>query len=92
MVCPAGRGAGPAVWGQTAALETDYKEQLRREQAELAARVQDMLDNARIKNQAIDMKTLKNLLHKKTKEKNKLKLENGCYALDIWIKDPSQGF
>ena len=27
-----------------------------------------MLDNARNKNQAIDMKTLKNLLHKKTKE------------------------
>ena len=27
-----------------------------------------MLDNARIKNQAIDMKTLENLLHKKTKE------------------------
>ena len=62
MVCPAGRGAGPAAWGQ---LE---EEQLRRGHAELAARVQDMLDNARIKNQAIDMKTLENLLHKKTKE------------------------
>ena len=29
---------------------------------------QDMLDNARIKKQAVDMKTLENLLHKKTKE------------------------
>ena len=57
-------------------LEPDYKEQLRREHAELAARYekfsaddQDMLGKARrIKDQAIEMKTLEKLLHEKTKQ------------------------
>ena len=68
-------------------LEAEYKEHLRRDHAELAARHeqfsaehasaversrlydQDMLDKARrIKDQAIEMKTLENLLHEKTKE------------------------
>ena len=67
--------------------EREYKEQLRRESVELAARYeqfstehvsaveqsrlhdQDMLNKVRrIKDQDIEMKTLENLLHEKTKE------------------------
>ena len=32
------------------------------------------------------------LLHKKTKAKTALKLENGVYCLDLWIKNPDKGF
>ena len=32
------------------------------------------------------------LLHKKTQAKTKLKMDNGVYCLDLWIKDPSASF
>ena len=32
------------------------------------------------------------LLHKKTKARTALKLENGVYCLDLWIKNPDKGF
>ena len=32
------------------------------------------------------------LIHKKTQAKTKLKMDNGVYCLDLWVKDPSASF
>ena len=32
------------------------------------------------------------LIHKKSKARTALKLENGVYCLDLWVKDPNKGF